>query len=78
MGRNKDQKARRKNAPGIARNLARKAVAASDDVGGDDSGSKDRAVYPNIECPKCFSVPGDPCTTPSGKQAAKTHAARLK
>jgi hypothetical protein len=30
-----------------------------------------------VKCPTCDSDPGDPCRTPSGNVAKKTHAARV-
>lgn len=73
MGLNKDQKALRKNAPGRARNRAREATAST--AGADND---EEVMWPDIECPKCYAEPGDPCTTPSGNPAKKAHAARLK
>lgn len=73
MGRNKDQKARRKNAQGIARNRQREQGAA-----GSVTGEADGSVEWRIDCPKCGVIAGYPCETPSGAKAQKTHVARLK
>lgn len=66
MGRNKDHKARRSNAVGIARNRQR------------DTATKAAIDATENECPKCGAKPGEVCVTPSGKPAAKTHVDRLK
>lgn len=70
MGRNRDQKVRRKNAAGIARNRQREQQANDPGAEPADALAKD--------CPKCGVISGYPCETPSGKKAQKTHAARLK
>jgi hypothetical protein len=74
MGRRKDLKQRQANAAGRARNRAREAAAASGDSGGPRIAAVDPAT--ENECPKCGALPGEACKTPSGKLAAKTHAAR--
>ncbi len=75
MGRNKDQKVRRKNAAGIARNRAL-AQQRANDPGTDNGTTPDDGLHK--ECPKCHAIAGAKCVTPSGAEAKKTHAARLK
>lgn len=70
MGRRKDHKANRKNAPGRARNRLLEKRAANAEVASTAGLDKD--------CPKCGVIAGYPCETPSGKKAQKTHADRLK
>lgn len=70
MGRNKDQKANRKNAPGRRRNRLREQRAA--DTGPDTTAGLDK------DCPKCGVIAVYPCETPTGKKAQKTHVDRLK
>ncbi len=76
MGRNKDQKINRKNAAGIARNrqLAQQANGPAPE-GGD---VKFKLVGLFIACPKCGAAVDEACKTPSGAEAKKAHAARLK
>lgn len=75
MGRNKDQKVNRKNAAGRARNRAL-AQQANDPGTTENETTPDDGLHK--ECPKCIAAAGEACKTPSGKPAAKTHAARLK
>ncbi len=73
MGRNRDYKARRSNAAGMARNRQREALAAS---GGSGGGAAAVDPATENECPRCGAQPGEVCITPSGNPAAKTHTAR--
>ncbi len=74
MGRNRDQKARRRNAPGVARNLQREQQANDPGAEPVDEENPEWA----IDCPKCGVIAGYACETPSGAKAQKTHVARLK
>lgn len=73
MGRNKDQKARRKNAPGVKRELQREQAAASD-----ENPPTGEAPGLDKDCPTCGVIAGYACETPSGVKSKKTHVARLK
>ena len=50
-------------------------VAEAPESGADDAR---RAGLAGAACPTCKALPGDPCHTPSGREASRPHTARLR
>lgn len=78
MGRNRDQKVRRKNAPGVKREADREAAQAARSKNDAPAASQVDPLEQSLgTCPTCGATDGEPCRTKSGKKAQKAHSKRI-